>query len=203
MRISLLVLLACKSSDPAPIAEKPAPIADRSSLDKLPVADLVGYFSGAYHTSSNNPGVYYDASKHVIAMSGRSGSAELPSTTKPEEVRDALEVFFLANDYEINGKKPTDKHQKVMVNGKEMVVMPMTELFPEMPADLKAHFTSEQYDLLYKTASTDGYGIVAKKYPVMFAYLGAIEVRLPDGSKSVFDLQKANDAFALFQQQVH
>ena len=204
------VVVACGKSEPTPVpsptrsAEPTAPTPkptteDPKILDALPIKDLVGYLSGNYHAGGNNPAIYADLDRKVFVMMGKRGSVELPMATKPAEAAAAFESFLVLHGYEANGKSPTDEHQHVMVNGKEMVVMTTDELFPEMPADLKAHFTPEQYDLLYHTRPSDGYARVAAKYPLMWCYTHSVAVVGPKHPEHEFPIAKASDAFAEFQ----
>ena len=205
---ALVLLAACSNkAEPVPdrleattpTAEKPEaskPEAKHSDdpkiLDALPLRDLVGYVSGNYHTGGNNPAIYADTDRKVFVMSSKAGYAELPFATKAAEASAAFEAFLLDTGYKANGKEPGDTHQKVMVNGKEMVVMTNDELFPKMPADLRAHFTDDQYDLLYHSRPGDTYQRIAKKYPVLWCYSGTIALV---GGKE-YPVAKANDAFA-------
>jgi hypothetical protein len=194
--LAFVLVLACKKSEPQEVV-LPAKTSDRKVLSTLPTKDLVGYLSGNYHTGGNNPAIYADLDRKMFVMMGKRSFAELPMTTKPAEAAAAFESFFVLHGYHANGKTPTDDHQKVMVDGKEMVVVSTDELFPKMPADLKALFTPEQAELLYHTPPSDGYKLVAAKYPLMYCYTHSIAV-LSSHDEHEFPIEKASDAFAAF-----
>jgi hypothetical protein len=202
----LLVALGCDRSPATPAqaapaaapASAPAQRPGVGALSALPTEDLVGYLSGNYHTISNNPAVFADLDRRRIVMMGKSGRRELPIATRPAEAARQYEAFLLDNDYAANGKTRADPHPKVQVGSQEMVVVSMGELFPEMPADLKAHFAPAQLDVLYHLSGTEGYRLVAARGPVMWCYTGTVEVD-GAGTKRAFPVEKANEAFAAFQ----
>lgn len=197
--IVLVALGACKKSAPEPTGE-PEKVAEpakpTAGLSAVPAKDLVGYLSGNYHNGSNNPAMYADLDRKVFVMMGERAAAEVPFD-KPAEATAAFEKFLVLHGYAANGTPPTDDHQKIMVAGKEMVVMPMDELMPEMPAELKAKFTTEQYSTLYKTNRYDGYAVVAVKYPIIWAYAETLVVQ-GKNPRQEFPIEKATDALAAF-----
>ncbi|HUJ61094.1 MAG TPA: hypothetical protein VLX92_21470 [Kofleriaceae bacterium] len=198
-----VVAIGCKdkpAAEPVPAPQAQAggsAAAGLASLRTLPAIDLVGYLSGNYHTASNNPAMYADLDRKVFVMMGKHGKAEVP-LDKPDDATTAFESFLVLHGYAADGRPPTDDHQKVMVDGKEMVVVTTDELFPEMPADLRAHFSDAQNDALYHTRPHDGYALLAEKEPVVWAYTATLEVLAP-GVARQFPVEKASDAMALFR----
>ncbi len=179
---------AVSAADPGP-----------ASLTTLPLVDLVGYLTGNYHTSSNNPAMYLDRDRKLFVMMGKHGKAELPSAD-PLAATAAFETFLLAHGYAVNHKAVTDDtHPRVMVGSQEMVVMTTDELFPEMPAELKAHFSPAQYEKLYKTATNQGMDIVATRAPVIWAYTHSLVVVGPGAKSQEFSVDRADAAFAAFR----
>jgi hypothetical protein len=203
--LCLLALTTCDRPQPVQLAAPaqalpPAPSPFKpgtGTLDTLAPEDLVGYLTGNYHTSSNNPAIYADRDRKVFVMMGKRAKAELP-LDKPEEAMAAFEKFLVLHGYAANGKQPTDDHSKVMVDGKEMVVMTSDELFPKMPDELKAHFTQTQFDLLYRTAPREGFHHLAATHPLIWAYTQTLVV-LGSGVEKEFPVAQADDAFAEYR----
>jgi hypothetical protein len=176
---------------------------DRKALLALPVVDGVGFLTGNYHTSSNNPAMYADPERKLFVLLGKKARLELP-LGKPEDAIAAYEQFLLQHGYAANGKTAPDDHQKVMVDGKEMVVMQMSELLPEMPADLASHFTPRQRKVIGNTTGTNGFKLFSghdKDYaphPMLYAGAKAVFVVGPDTDKQ-FPIEQASAAFAEYR----
>ena len=200
---------ACNSSKPEAepvvvVAAPPPPQGSGSasgsaSLDDIAAIDIAGVLSGGYHTTGNVPIVYADLDQKKYVLMGKSGQRELAFKSKPEELDKAFEAFFTANQYAVSGKVPTDPHQKVMVDGKEMVVMRMDELLPTIPEDLKKRFTPAQYDLIERTAVNVGYRALGKRYPLIYCggYKEAARITYIDAkSEHEYTLDKAPTAYA-------
>lgn len=201
--VALVALAGCKRSRPEPAVTEPpkqAP-ADREALRAVKVEDAFGYLTGKYHTSSNNPALYADPERKLYVVLGKRGRTEFPLA---EPAIAAYEDLLLDSGYHVNGKTPADHHQKVMIDGKEMVVMSTAEIFPEMPADLKSHFTANQLEILYHTTGTAGVALYSghdkdyPSHPAMWAYSGSIEVIGPDIVKD-FPVEQASEAFAEYR----
>ncbi|HEY4183396.1 MAG TPA: hypothetical protein VGM90_41515 [Kofleriaceae bacterium] len=197
--VLVLALVACSKSEPQPAPVETKLSAEPAILDTLSLEDLVGYASGAYHAGGNNPAIYADIDHKTIVLMGNKATAKIPIATQPAEAAAAYEAFLVQHGYEANGKQPTDEHQHVMINGKEMVVMSTDELLPAMPADLKAHFTPAQYDLLYHTPVAANLARVALKVPVMYCYSNMIAVIGPAHPLKEYPIEQASKAFAEFQ----
>ncbi len=175
----------------------------RHALTSVKIEDGIGFLTGNYHTSSNNPAMYADPDKHMFVLLGNKSRLEVP-LADPSKAIAAFEDFLLLHGYSPNGKTAPDTHQKIMVDGKEMVVMRMDELLPTMPADLRSRFTTAQYDALEHTSGTTGFRLYSghdKDYPahpLMFAYTKSISVVGPDTEKD-FPIEKASEAFAEYR----
>lgn len=187
-------------ADPFPAGEA----GDRKALLALPIIDGVGFLTGHYHTSSNNPAMYADSERKLFVMLGKKGKLEVPIANAEDAIA-AYEQFLLRHGYPANGKDAPDDHQKVMVDGKEMVVMEMSELLPEMPADLKKHFTPRQHEVIRNTSGTKGFELFSghdKDYPphpLMYAGSNQVFVVGPDTDKS-FPIAQASAAFAEYRE---
>ena len=177
-------------------AEKTA--IDVAILEDVSTRDLVGYHSGHYQTIGNNPAIYADLENKVFVMMGKKSVAELPMATNSNEAATAFETFIVLHGYAANGKQPIDSHQKVTINGQEMVVMTRDELLPTMPTDVKAHFTAEQFNLLENQSSRNGYRVIATRVPLMYCYAGSIVV-LGANEEHEFPVAQATDAFVAFR----
>jgi len=177
---------------------------DRKALLALPIVDGIGYMSGNYGTSHNHPAMFADPARKVFVLMGKKGKAEVPFA-KVDDALAAYEQFLLQHGYAANGKEAPDDHQKIMVDGKEMVVMTMQELMPEMSSETKARFTERQYKVLRNTTGTAGYqqlsGHVTEfpPHPLMFAGAEQVFVVGPGTDKS-FPIAKASEAFAEYRQ---
>jgi hypothetical protein len=187
----------CHKAAPPDDHNAPPAKADLSLLQPLPAVDLVGYVSGHYRTGGNNPAIYADLDRKMFVMMGKRGTAELP-LAKPDEVGPAFAQFLVAHGYAANGVQPTDDHAKVVIDGKQMVVVTTDEIFPKMPDELKAHFTPAQLELLYHTRPRDCFEMVAAKYPVIWAYSESLEVLGP-GFHQEFPIAQASEAFAAYR----
>src|SRR5512138_2915481 len=208
--IVLVVAGACNSSKPervevvAPPTQGSASASGSAargsaSLDDIAAIDLAGFLSGGYHTTGNVPIIYADLDQKKYVLMGKSAPRELAFESTPEELDKAFEAFFLANQYPVSGKELTDPHQKVMVGGKEMVVMRMDELLPTMPDDLEKKFTPAQYELLSHTTMTAGYRVLGKRYPLIYCggYRDTARVTYIDAkSEHEYTLDKATTAYA-------
>jgi hypothetical protein len=201
--LAFIVAAACSRSEPVPLATgsghpDQAPHAT-ASLETIPAVYVAGFLSGAYHTNSNIPVVYADLDKKRYVMMGKHAQAELPFTAKPDEADRAFTAFFVANDYAIGGEEPTDRHPKVMIDGKEMVVVGMDELLPTMPDDLKARFTPAQLELLRGVATNAGYRVLGKRVPLVYCsgYKASASITYVDAkSEHEYQLTEARPAFA-------
>jgi len=193
----LLALVACSKTQ-AQAVEDAAAKPDVRLLESMPAKDLAGYMSGYYPgTMHNHPMMYADLDRKVFVMMGNQGTAELP-LAKARDAVAAFEEFLLAHGYPVNGKQPkTDQHVKIVVDGKELVVVNAEELLPP-DRELKEHFTPEQLDALEHTSASFGYPLIAKKYPLMYAYTRSLVVLGP-GFEREFPIAQGSDAFALFQ----
>ena len=227
--LSVLAIMGCSKKDEAkPTPTPPATIApanatkptetnptvepelldgdtgDRKALLALPIGDGIGYMSGNYGTSHNHPAMYADTERKVFVLMGRKGKGEVPFA-KVDDALAAYEQFLLQHGYAANGKPAPDEHQKIMVDGKEMVVMTMSELMPEMSTETKAKYTDRQYKVLRNTTGTDGYkqfsGNVTEfpPHPLMFAGAEQVFVVGPDTDKQ-FPIAQATEAFKEYRE---
>lgn len=193
-----VTIVGCKKAAPRPEPRPEKP--DLSLLAALPAVDLVGYLSGRYGTGGNNPAIYADVDGKLFVMMGKRGTAELP-LDRPDEAIAAFEQFLVLHGYPANGKQPSDDRTRVVIDGKEMVVMTSAELFPTMPDEQKARFTQPQLDLLYRTAPGNGYAMLAARYPLIWAYSSSLSVQGP-GFAQDFPIASASDAFAAYRKLV-
>jgi hypothetical protein len=196
-----LALASCtkRREEPAEIAVAAKP--DQGVLRPIKVEDAVGYLSGNYHTISNNPAIFADGTRFV--MMGKQYRKEVAFADRDRAFA-TFEQLLLDHGYAANGKPAPDRHQKVMVDGKEMVVVQMGELFPEMPAELKARFTAAQLAVLDHTTTTDGYRLFSghdpryAPHPVIYASSKQLTVVGPGTEKS-FPIERATEAFTAYR----
>jgi hypothetical protein len=159
---------ACKPSSDHPADPPARPAADLGLLRSLPAKDLVGHLTGAYGTINNNPAIYADTDRKLFVLMGRRGTIELP-LDKPDDATAAYEPFLVAHGFPANGAQPTDDHARIVVNGQTMVLIAADELLPQMPPELKVHFTEPQLELLNRAQPDDCYQLLAARYPAMHA----------------------------------
>jgi hypothetical protein len=193
-----VAVASCRSATDEP-AKPAAP--DLTLVAPLPAKDLVGYLTGSYGTFSNNPALYADLDRRVFVMMGKRATAEL-ALDRPDEAIAAFEKFLVLHGYAANGVQPTEDRAQILIDGKPMVLVDVAELVPRMPPELEAHFTQAQRDLLGRTAPGAGFALLARRYPVIWAYSEELEVLGGGGAAQEVPIAKAAEAFTAFRQRL-
>lgn len=139
------------------LSEKPG----YENIQSIKALDLFSYISGYYQSGHSFPCIFYDPQNRTFTVT----HSEFQQVYKEKELDNAIETFvtvLINSGYEINGKS-TDNNKYIWIDGKKMVYVPISDLFPDDKA-VKSHFTQSQYDFI---CSTDGW--------LMFSYLSGIK----------------------------
>lgn len=190
-----VIALGCSRSV-ASVEDAAKPAVD-PALRSIPARDLVGYASGNYGTSHNHPAMYADLERKVFVLMGQRGTAEIP-LDEPDRATRAYVEFLLLHGYPANGKTPPETHPKIVIDGKELVVVAPEELFPQTGSATKARFTPSQRATLDHTSGTDIFPLVGEKWPIVFAY-GSTVVVVGPKQRQKFPIANADDALAAYR----
>jgi hypothetical protein len=180
---------------------------DRETLRTIAPIDGFGYASGNYHTGHNHPVLFALSSEKKFVLMGSRARIEIP-LSEPKKAIETYDEFLRSHTYSPNGKPPRDDNTYVLVDGGKMVAVPLDQIFPQMPPELRARFNPEQLALLEHTSGIEVHAIFSGYYgdrpevPAMWAYSQYVVV---GGKKEQreFPMAQASDAFAEYEALLH
>lgn len=176
---------------------------DRATLRPVAAVDGFGYASGNYKNAHNHPVIFASRGERKFVFMGAHGRGEAP-LADPKKAIALYEELLLHHGYEPNGKPSRAENMYVTIDGGTMVVVPSDQIFRQMPSDLTARFTSDQYAVLRSTSGIEIHSIFSGYYgdrdelPSMCAYSSTIVVNTKNVRRE-FAMAKASDAFADYE----
>jgi hypothetical protein len=178
-------------------------------LDEISAIDLLSYLSGYYPSGHPFPIIFLDPKLKQLSITHQKFQAHYPL----EKLDEAMESYFgqlVEHGYEIEGRRK-ETYTSIMVDGEEMVVMQVEDLFPDKSSTQK-HFSPAQYEFLHNELGPfsgmvyiSGYGQNKRNYPLMAGtgYESTARLNLlGPGMAMEFSFAQLDEAFDKFEEYV-
>lgn len=116
-------------------------------LESVDAHDLFSYLSGSFRGGGHSfPVLYFDPAAQAFWVKGPNVATRFHASAL-DEALEAYAQVLADKGYDMPGQAGLER-PTVMVDGKEMVVVSTAEFFPSN-AQAQAHFSAEQWDVLY------------------------------------------------------
>jgi hypothetical protein len=161
--------------------------------------NLAKYFSSYFHISGNLPCMYFDKEKDEFVMSGKQVFQKI-SIDRKKFAMDAYHEFLRIRGYKPDGDSSKEELTKITKDGKEYVVMQMSDLLPEMTPEEKALFNYEQLNSLGQTAPSSGYHYIANERDCPLIYASSSGLTLyAKNLDTVYKMENAKEAMKVYE----
>ncbi|HET6992270.1 MAG TPA: hypothetical protein VFJ43_13135 [Bacteroidia bacterium] len=202
---SIFIFYSCSNTSNQQAAENDSAKIDSANkastfavLNTISTENLFRFFSSNFHVIGNNPCMYYDSTSDQYVICGKTLYKRMSADNR-KDVMAYFHEFLCDRGYSPDGDTAKDEYQKAEMNGKEVYVVSMDDLLPQMKPEERALFNEQQYNTMMQTAGSDAFHYLGneRNCPLIYASSSGLTIEGKKISKEI-KMENARTALTAF-----